>query len=68
LQRIVAKDLPGSNGNKSAPAMSTAERSVAGGFGHLGCGNIRKDLLQEILDRAPDIRLGGGVVHGCRCP
>ena len=45
LQRIVAKDLPGSNGNKSAPAMSTAERSVAGGFGHLGCGNIRKDLL-----------------------
>ena len=40
LQRIVVKDLPGSNGHERTPAMSTAERSVTGGFGHLGCGNI----------------------------
>ena len=68
LQGIVAKDLAGSDGHKSAPAMSAAERGIAGGVGDLGCGSLRKDLLQKILDRAPDIRLGGVEVHGCPCP
>ena len=65
---VVAKDLAGGDGHKRPPAMSAAERSVAGGLGDLGRGNISKDLLQEILDRASDVRLGGVEAHGCRCP
>jgi hypothetical protein len=68
FKSVVMKDPAGGDGNERPPAMSAAERSVARGLGDLGCGTRSKDLLQEMLDRASDLRLCGVEAHGCRCP
>jgi hypothetical protein len=49
MQRIVAKDLPCGNGNKSAPAMAAAKHGIAGGAGDLGVRSLGKKLYEEIF-------------------
>jgi len=68
LQRIVAKDLPRGDGNKSAPAMAAAKRCIAGGTGDIGVWSLGKKLGEEIFHRAAHVRLGGIEVHGGNRP
>jgi hypothetical protein len=51
LQRIVAKDLPRGNGNKSAPAMAAAKRSVARGAGNIGVRSLGKIMRKSSTAR-----------------
>jgi hypothetical protein len=67
LQRIVAKDLPGSDGDKCAPAMSAAKHRIAGGAGDIGVWSLGKKICEEIFHRAAHVRLGGIEVYGGNC-
>jgi hypothetical protein len=59
VQCIDAKDLAGGDGDQRAPAMSAAKGRIAGGAGDLAVRRACKNLDEEILDRAPHLRLGG---------